>query len=924
MLLHPGYLVLLVLIPPLARLFLKSHLGLSRRGMIVLVFSRGLAVALMVVALARPVTLIGEQAARRRVVVLVDGSLSIPKRELDRARLAAEEIHQVATRNKVKARTLLFGKRSFPLERPDEWDQVVSSREFKQAAEGTDLEAALADARANVEAGESARVVLLSDGNPTSGNVWQAISRMKRARIEVYPVGLPPVDDPGVSIATLEVPERAFVGDTLDVAVWIQASASGTVHLTIQREDRVIHAEPVTVSPGLTVVRARSQEQMAGMIRFQARIDPAQVRDTFGRDNEAFAVCQVQQVPRVLVVTRDPRPDQPFLAALRAQRLTHDTMLPAGFPTRMDALTGYSSVVFDNVEAREFPAGSLPLLERAVKDYGGGFVMTGGRSSFAAGGFVGTPVEKVLPVEMPTKSYTVSSSVVLLLDCSGSMSGYPLAQAKLSAKALMRMLKGRQVGLYMFSTWVAEVFPPTVIGEDFTEIDEKISQIGIGGGTMYQPAMREALKQLVATTMQNKYVIFLTDGMPFDSWGLLELVDQMKESGLKLSTIGIGPHVDPRLMKQMADRGGGRYHQPQNLSDLTEVFRQEVAHIVEGSPIVEEPFSVKIAHQHAMVKGFTEQSFPQLTGYVGTAAKDRAEVVLASRQADPVLAIWRYGLGVSVAYTTDTAGLWSKDWVRWPELPRFWSQVLKATFRGNDSDYTIRSQIREQMGEIAVDAVDREGSYLNFLSLFAQVSEPDGPTVRKVDLVQVGPGRYVARFPCTGQGFYRFQVFRKDKDKPLGTTGAAMSASPEFKVRPLNRSLLEHLAKETGGTMVQSRDDLSSLVAGIPAQTQQQVKDWWPLCALVAVLVFFLEVALRRLAVFQADGLGEVSQAASIIAIAETYLKTAKDLDAKGEHGKAQEYYLKAHSYFLKAKRDDEAKRMWEKYRLLEERRGAG
>ena len=98
---------------------------------------------------------------------------------------------------------------------------------------------------------------------------------------------------------------------------------------------------------------------------------------------------------------------------------------------------------------------------------------------------------------------------------------------------------------------------------------------------------------------------------------------------------------------------------------------------------------------------------------------------------------------------------------------------------------------------------------------------------------------------------------------------------------------------------------------------------WWPVCALVSLLVFFLEILARRSGMFQrqgAEGAGK-DGAALLAGVAENYLRMAKDFDAAGNQSSAQEYYLKAHAYFLKAQREEEARRMWERYRLLEERR---
>jgi Ca-activated chloride channel family protein len=418
-------------------------------------------------------------------------------------------------------------------------------------------------------------------------------------------------------------------------------------------------------------------------------------------------------------------------------------------------------------------------------------------------------------------------------------------------------------------------------------------------------------------------VIFLSDGEPADGQLVPEIVETMRNKRIKLSTVGIGIRLDMRLLQMMADRGGGRFHKPQNLDELSNAFRDEAAHIVEGIPVVEEAFAPRITRLHPIVRGFAKRDFPELTGYVGTTTKPRADSILVSHHGDPVLATWRIGLGATAAFTADAGGTWSEHWVKWAQFPRFWAQVTKAMFRANDSDFTVRAQVRGQEGEIAVDAVDRTGAYLNFLPLFAQVHGPGGVKVQKIELPQRDPGRYLGSFAAQERGFYRIEVFRKDRDRPVAVTGAVMSSSPELASRGPDRATLERLATTTGGRVVKTVEELVELACGVPPGRTHRVREAWTGLAVLALLLFVVEIGLRRGGAFNIDPAQAQEGSGAMVALAEKYLKSARDLDAAGDHARAQEQYLRAHSYFLKARRDDEAKKMWEKYRLLEERRGA-
>ena len=45
----------------------------------------------------------------------------------------------------------------------------------------------------------------------------------------------------------------------------------------------------------------------------------------------------------------------------------------------------------------------MTVIEQAVKNFGVGFMMVGGKNSFGLGGYFKTPIEKLLPVEMELK-----------------------------------------------------------------------------------------------------------------------------------------------------------------------------------------------------------------------------------------------------------------------------------------------------------------------------------------------------------------------------------------------------------------------------------------------------------------------------------------------------------------------------------------
>lgn len=74
-------------------------------------------------------------------------------------------------------------------------------------------------------------------------------------------------------------------------------------------------------------------------------------------------------------------------------------LLTQGFPARREDLFAYDAIVIANVEGEFFTRSQLAMLAAFVSERGGGLLVLGGRS-FAQQGFMGTPLEEVLPVEL--------------------------------------------------------------------------------------------------------------------------------------------------------------------------------------------------------------------------------------------------------------------------------------------------------------------------------------------------------------------------------------------------------------------------------------------------------------------------------------------------------------------------------------------
>jgi hypothetical protein len=155
---------------------------------------------------------------------------------------------------------------------------------------------------------------------------------------------------------------------------------------------------------------------------------------------------------------------------------------------------------------------------------------------------------------------------------------------------------------------------------------------------------------------------------------------------------------------------------------------------------------------------------------------------------------------------------------------------------------------------VVVEAMDANQQYLNFLRLQGSAVFPDGKT-EKLDLVQTEPGRYVAEFPVASPGSHAITVggVLPDGKTALASTGLSVSYSREFRDTESNRSLLENIASITGGDVVEPEASGSMDFFRRDRPMRSTLFEVWPDLLTLALVLFLLDVAIRRIRVQLAD-----------------------------------------------------------------------
>lgn len=132
---------------------------------------------------------------------------------------------------------------------------------------------------------------------------------------------------------------------------------------------------------------------------------------------------------------------------------------------------------------------------------------------------------------------TNQSFVYLVIDCSGSMTGKKIAQAKKGSLdfAETAFSDGYAVGLISFSDTASHLCSPM---NNIKELTIGVNSIQIQGGTNVAPAIEEVISQFTQKTNSLRAMVIVTDGQTINPQSALKVAEKAKQLGISILTIG--------------------------------------------------------------------------------------------------------------------------------------------------------------------------------------------------------------------------------------------------------------------------------------------------------------------------------------------------------------------------------------------------
>jgi hypothetical protein len=686
------------------------------------------------------------------------------------------------------------------------------------------------------------RVVVLSDGGQTTGDLLATAALARRRGVEVDWV---PLSDPrrrDAAITRIAVPAAVHVGDTVPLALTMHSTVSGFAVLGVSSDGAAPRTETIRLSTGDNPLLLLYTASRAGWHSFKATISlPG---DTTGANDSLGAVTEVFAAPRVLSVGS--------AASVVPALLAHDGLhvtdeRPSALPTSAAAYGSQDAVVLDDVSATELSSAQIAALSSAVRAGGLGLLVLGGPHSFSLGHYATSGLQALLPVAslVPGNLQRRNVAIELVLDRSGSMidlaGGVPkIEMARVAARQSATFIAAHQdqLGIVDF-----DIIPHTLVALERLDsktaakrVDLRVDGLQADGGTNIYLGLKAGYEQLLKSNAKERHMILMTDGISeAEDYG--PLLAKLKAAHISVATVALGSDADRTLLAEIAAATGGHAYVTDNAKQLPHIFAKETQ--LSAKPVrVTGHLSVAVSSDSTVVRSLAGKRLPGLLGNVVTQLKTGAQADLlagdTASRTDPALAEWQTAAGRVVTWTPGLGAPWAPAWVAETGL---WDDAVRWTERGVTATALAPHALGNTAGALQIDLSGAGSAALDVTSISGTLTARDG-AVTKVNFAAVGPSLFQVGVPSLSAGIYRFALRTHGGGSESATGEVAVPYSAEYSPVTAAISPLGQLVAQTGGSVL-GRDRESSIAA------RSDSLRW--LFTLLALALFLIGVAARML-----------------------------------------------------------------------------
>ena len=835
--------------PLMALLFLAVPLVwfLPSRPRVIHGVIRTVVLALAILALMQPVLV--RSAAEQHHAIVLDQSGSLPTSERDGGVAVAGDLLDRLGTGQSATVVQIGGREQVSFDADIHWmrsgsDDPGTAHDESLLGDGASpIGDALELAAQSIPAGLSGSVMLITDGRSTDRHWGRSLGQIQDRGIPVHTVQLRPHEDP--FLVNLQS-TTARPGESVRVTMDVVGVGSG-FEVVLADADKVLGRAGPFDCESRCPVGIEFEAAQPGFVDITAELRATDDVDL--ANNRLDGVVAIQDPLRVLYVGERQLGAVDQLGSL----------LGIGFDltaTTPDSLGGdfsyadYDVVMLDDAPARLLADESQRRLTAAVQDEGVGLLASGGGAAFADGGYHGTPVADVLPVEITGEEEKIDPSVglAIIIDTSGSMAGTRIELAKQVARIAVRRLQPHdRIGIVEFygaKHWAVPMQPAS----NKIEIDRAIGRMKAIGGTILYPAIQEAYYGLKNVNTRYKHILLITDAGVEDS-NYERMVRRISKDNINVSTILVGQGGHNLIMSDIANWGQGRFYSVGDQFSLVELVLKQPS--TRKPPRYKRGFFEVTALGGRGWWGGADPLVPELLGYSEVEARDGAETLLSAGQ-DPVLASWHYGLGRVSALMTEPVGEGTGRWRDWPDYGSFLGRLLARTAADNPP-FRLSLKRRRHQVELTAERTNHDTG----LVPAAELVDTRGDSLAfPVEFKENAPGLFEATIVLPTEEAARVEVApasaRADQPVQRIALPHASDIAYETQVDPVEALDLARLAERTGGVHLASvggtppSGPVGDWLAGNQGELSYVVTRLWPLLLLLALAAYLGDLLYRR------------------------------------------------------------------------------
>jgi Mg-chelatase subunit ChlD len=827
-----------------------------------------LAVLLLIVsAMAQPMLKLPTQSGC--IIVLADRSRSMPTGSATTQKHAVNLLlNHIGKEDRLGV--VAFGAKSFA-ERIPAGPAAGTFGEFTAnvQADASNLNSAIENALSLIPVGDKGRLLILSDGRWTGNHPNQLAAQLVQRGIAVdyRLLERPAVGD--IAVLSIEAPDRVLPEEVFKITGWVHAPVTQNVEYELLQNGVVAQKGTRSLASGNNRFDFQLKAGTPGALSCELQIH-AQENDPVPENNSARKLVGIEGNKPLLVIVPHSKngssaPASKFADVLNNSAIETEISDGTGVRWSLPFLSRYSGIVLENVSTSQIGIFSMELIAEWIKQTGSGLMLTGGKNSYALGGYYQSPLDTVMPVSMELRKEhrKLAVAVAILMDCSGSMGmmvpggKIKMDLANLGAAEVLKILTPMdEVAVLICDTGVQTIIP---LKQNTNPQDDRnrILTVGPGGGGIFvYVGLAATSKILVQAQAGTKHIILFTDAddteQPED---YVQLLTACKNAGMTCSVIALGTEdgTTADLCKDIARVGGGNIYFTEQANDLPRLFALDTF-TVSRSTFLEEPTPFHFTGGMMTLTGMMLTAPPNLGGYNLCYTKPGA-LVSAATDDDykaPIIASWQAGLGRVLCYTGQIDGSYTGQMADWEDYPSMlagfgrWTAGRTETLPNN---MMLTQQLDDGSCQIRLHLDPEQNQSFAALPAVTVLKQTPGIGLETetVPLRWLDPSMLGANIVLTGNETIQATLLLTEKGetvpKPFQLPPVCLPYSPEFRPSGNGKGVetLRYLAATTGGC---ERMELPEMWNDIPKVPRYFDLSTWLIYA--AILCLVAEIFQRR------------------------------------------------------------------------------